>query len=337
MLNKGQSIPIALLALVVLTAAGNAQSLTETDRIRIAEAFGISHAVGDRLWVEWNDVPFAILLVSEEHEFLVGHPRPSEEFVSIGYDSLLGDTVRVRDRIFPTNLLASFPAVGGVPTVVIGRAENTQAKTSSKWVATLQHEHLHQIQMAHPDYGARIAALGLAQGDETGSWVLNYSFPYDSAVVQEAIATLAQALARAVSADTNDFRDALQEYLALRSSFRHILDEDDYKYFSLQLWQEGVSMYVEYRMADLAATSYQPSPAFRALPDFRTFGNVANGILDNILDMLPKLQSAEMQRVVFYYLGAGEALLLDRVNPDWRRDYFPAMFSLDGFWERVEY
>lgn len=329
-----QRIPLLILISITLAPAAHSQSVSDIDRVRIAEAFRLSRAVGDQLWPEWNDVPFAILLVTEQHEFLVGHPRPAEEFVTLRYDSLLGDTVRTRGRVFPTNFLASFPAVGGVPTVVVGRAESTQAETSTKWVTTLQHEHFHQLQMSRPDYGSRLAALGIDGGDETGSWVLNYPFPYDSAVVQEAIVTLAHALARAISADTNGFRPALDEYLTLRSSLERMLQSDDYKYFSLQLWQEGVSMYVEYRMADLAVVQYEPSPAFRALPDFRSFGDIANQVVENIVDMLTKLDPAEMKRVVFYYLGAGEALLLDRARPEWKQTYFEEMFSLDRLWAR---
>ena len=153
-------------------------------------------------------------------------------------------------------------------------------------------------------------------------------------MVQESIATLAKALGRAIAADTNAFKAALEEYLTLRSSVQRLLDEDDYKYMAFQLWQEGVSMYIEYRMADLAATSYEPTAAFRALPDYRPFGEIANAVLGNVLETLPELDLGEMKRVGFYYLGAGEALLLDRANPGWLQNYFPAMFSLDDFWQK---
>jgi hypothetical protein len=37
--------------------------------------------------------------------------------------------------------------------------------------------------------------------------------------------------------------------------------------------------------------------------------------------------------VIFYALGAGECLLLDRVKPGWRRRYFVEKFYLDKFFE----
>ena len=36
-----------------------------------------------------------------------------------------------------------------------------------------------------------------------------------------------------------------------------------------------------------------------------------------------------MKRSVFYVLGAAEGLLLDRMNPEWRGDYFEKKFYLE--------
>jgi len=76
-----------------------------------------------------------------EREFLIRHPQPSKDFTLIGYDSLLKSDVYFRKRVFGTNLLATFPAVGGVSTIVIGQAENTDKKTSTPWAVTVLHEH----------------------------------------------------------------------------------------------------------------------------------------------------------------------------------------------------
>ena len=75
-------------------------------------------------------------------------------------------------RQVDVNLLASFPAVGDVPTIVIGQPENTAAKTSTRWVLTLLHEHFHQMQFTLPDYYPGVNALGLARGIEQGSWTV---------------------------------------------------------------------------------------------------------------------------------------------------------------------
>ena len=157
-------------------------SLPAADRVRLAEAFRLAAAVGDRVWPGWSEAPFAVLLVTPEREFLLCHSRPSADFSRVGYDSLLGTEVFVRPRVFPTTFLATVPAVGGVPTIVVGQPANT-GQASTRWVLTVLHEHFHQLQYSRPGYDAGVAALGLARGDSTGMWMLNYAFPYESAAV----------------------------------------------------------------------------------------------------------------------------------------------------------
>jgi hypothetical protein len=118
--------------------------------------------------------------VTPDYEFLIRHPRPTDEFTFSEYDSLLRSNVYYRERVNQTNLLATFPAVGGLPTIVVGQAENTLAKRSTRWVITLLHEHFHQFQQSQPDYYPSVRELDLSRGDQSGMWMLNYSFPYDS-------------------------------------------------------------------------------------------------------------------------------------------------------------
>ena len=113
--------------------------LSYEERVRISEAFRIADALGNRLWRDWNKAPFAVFLVTPEHEFLIRHPRPSADFVPAGHDRLLKSDVYYRKRTQSPNLLATFPLVGGVPTIVIGQPQNTNKKTSTPWVVTMLH------------------------------------------------------------------------------------------------------------------------------------------------------------------------------------------------------
>lgn len=60
-------------------------ALPEIDRIRIAEAFRLADALGNRVWPGWDQAPFAVLLITPEHEFLIRHPSPSGDFASISW------------------------------------------------------------------------------------------------------------------------------------------------------------------------------------------------------------------------------------------------------------
>jgi hypothetical protein len=311
------------------TPSASPVALAADDRIRIAEAFRLADSIGDELWAGWTAAPFAVLLVTPEREFLVRHPRPSREFVRVGYDSLLRGDVLVRDRTLPPNLLATFPAVGGVPTIVVGQPRAT-GKSSTEWVLTLLHEHFHQIQLSRPDYYARVQALGLARGDQTGNWMLSYAFPYDSSLVQSRFAALAAHLDSALSASGPDVQRA--HWLAARVSraaLRSALAPDDDRYLAFQMWQEGVARYTELRAARLAASRYTPTGAFRGLPDFVPFDAAADRVHAGIRTGL-RAPLARDRRVAFYAVGAAIGLLLDASAPDWRTAYFDRAYSLDA-------
>src|SRR5215216_193422 len=275
---------LAVSLLLLLSQGVRAQpqpGLSEVDRVRLAEAFRLGDALGERVWQGWGKAPFAVLLVTPEHEFLIRHPRPSEDFAPAGYDPLLKSDVYFRPRTRPINLLATFPAVGGVSTIVIGQAENTAKKTSTPWVLTVLHEHFHQLQSSQPTYYAEVDALKLARGDQTGMWMLNFPFPYKDARVGERFSALSKLLADALRAKKGaEFSSRLEQYLRARRSFRGTLGPDDYRYFSFQLWQEGIARYTEFRIADLAAKGYKPGREFRALKDYTPFKTVADSILN---------------------------------------------------------
>ena len=71
-----------------------------------------------------------------------------------------------RKRMYPTAIQATFPGVNGVNTIVIGQAELTADKTSTRWVLTVLHEHFHQLVYSRPGYYADVEKLGLALNPE---------------------------------------------------------------------------------------------------------------------------------------------------------------------------
>ena len=298
------------------------------DRVRLAEAFRLSEKLGDALWPGWTKAPFAVLLVTRDKEFLVRHPRPTKDFTSLGYDARLKSDVYFRDRKFQTDFLATFPAVGGVSTIVVGQAENTASKTSTPWVITLMHEHFHQLQDSQPNFFKETEGLNLSRGDQTGMWMLNFPFPYEKPEVSEQFSVLARSLVEAMNEKTeNVFSSKLTTYLEAREALKKMLGADDYKYMSFQLWKEGMARYTEYRVAYWAGSKYQPSREFRDLKDFTTFAAAAEQVREGIVRELSTLKLPEYKRVAFYPLGAGEGLLLDRADPKWRSRYFAEKFD----------
>lgn len=308
-----------LLATLAPPALARAQveRIPEADRARLAEAFRLAERVRPAVWPGWERTPMAVLLVLDSAEYLVGHPRPSAEFIALGRDSLLGREVLRRPRQFPPTLLATFPAAGGVPTIVVGSADRT-GRSSTEWVLTLLHEHFHQWQNSLPGYYDRAAALGLARGDTTGQWMLDYPFPYDSAPVERAARTLTTALASGRPTAVARERERL----------RRLLSPDDYRYLEFQLWQEGVPRWIELASAEAAARAGKPLPEFRALPDYEPYELVGNGLRARHERDIRELDLSVRRRVAFYPLGAAVALLLERHVPGWREAYERQPFHL---------
>lgn len=322
--------------IILVSISYSAPVIQEVDRTRIAEAYRIGEKLQDRLWAGWSTAPFGMLFITDDHEFLIRHPKPNAEFTSIGYDKLLKSEVFVRPRKFQKNFLATFPAFGPTPVIVIGKAENTTDKTSTRWVFVVLHEHFHQLQYSRLGYFADVNALDPHGGDQTGMWQINYPFPYkDKRVVADFRKLTDLLLATYGSKDENEQRKAFSTYLTAREKFAASLKPNDYKYASFQLWQEGIARYTQYKMAELAARELKPSKAFRSLPDFVPFDQEAKRIHEMTMQEMRTLDLATWQRVVFYPFGAVEGLLLDQLEPNWRASYFKNKFELERFYPMI--
>jgi len=320
------------LFVVLLLASAVAQDapsphLPAADAIRIAEFYRLASVVQDGIWPDWSKVPAPLMLVTAETEFLTHHPAPPKELKKIGEDTY------ARPRQFPTDFQATFPAFGPPAVIVIGEPAHTLSQASTPWLCTVMHEHFHQLQWAQPGYIAAIDSLGLSHGDTSGMWMLNYPFPYDKPEVTQAFGELRDLLLRAVN-ERGDaaFGKLAREYIEQRQKFFAQVSADDHKYFSFQLWQEGIARYTEVKTAE-AAAKYQPTAEFSALSDYEPFASYAAHARRKTLDELRQADLATWKRTVVYSFGAAEGFLLDRINPKWKAEYFRHMLSTDSYFE----
>jgi hypothetical protein len=303
-------------------------ALPPRDRARLAEAARLGDQVRDRVWPGWGSIGLPILLVTDSVEFLIGRENPGRQFRKVGYDSLLRQEVWTRPRTFSPTLLATFPAVGGVPTVVVGTAEQTR-KASTAWVLTLLHEQFHQMQYSQPDYYPGVGQLGLAGDDDTtGQWMLDYPFPYDSAPVQQTVHQFARSLAAALETSRSDGAAAVRTLLEAQDGVRASLSPADFRYLEFQLWQEGVPRFIELDVARVAADAGPPAEAFRRLPDYEPYDAAADRMRHALMADLERMSLGQSRRLSFYPLGAALALLLDQARADWRTAYLQQPFEL---------
>ena len=321
---------ITTLALTFTTDGQTPPQMRKEDKIRIKEAINISNRFGEEIWPGINDVPFVVLFVTDTAEFLINHPYPSADFKISEEDSLLKTKIYYRQRQYSKTFLATFPAINGVNCIVAGTPANT-GKNSTDWIITLLHEHFHQYQYTQKDYYASVATLDLAGGDETGMWQLNYPFPYDSLPVSHQYAKYTNALSKAVSGiDTKNFKKLFKGFFVERKKFMQLLKPADYRYFSFQLWQEGIARYTEYKFLQLL-DEYTPSTDISLLPDFIPFKKFKEQFLVSHLASVNGLKLEKEKRVCFYDIGFAEAILLDKLNPQWRPQYLKKKFFLENY------
>jgi hypothetical protein len=318
-------LPSLFVAGLALASRLPAQSPDPADLTRIAESYRLASELGDSIWPSLGAPRFPVVLTTADVEYLFAYPRIPAGFRDIGPSYPLQTTMYVRPRQFQQGLLATFPAFGLPSVVVVGSSAATR-KNSTAWVVTLQHEHFHQLQYDDSTYQRAVNALDLSGGDQSGMWMLNFPFPYVEPAVAGGFASLSRRLATLVERSTPEERKAFwRDY----RSFVGSLTERDRRYLGFQLWQEGISRYVELRAAEVASRRFAPSEAMKLLPDFRSIADVAADVKRGILKELANPDLPRHKRVSFYAFGAGLGLLLDQDGADWKRRYHTDRFALE--------
>jgi hypothetical protein len=302
---------VAMVTLVCASQLSMARAETARFPSEIASAIvdvrALLRRIGGKFWHGLDQAPSGFLLVEQERELLACEDRLPDGFRNAGRDQVLDCMISIGPRSWrQSDLLAAMPVFGPPSTIVMGSPQNT-GKTLAEWQATVIHENFHQWQASLPRYYERVSALDLANGDQTGMWMLNYAFPYADADVQSAFALAAIALADAIEAPRGARMTKGQAYLKARQDLEAKVSSRDWRYFEFQLWQEGVARWTELSVAERAKS--QPlAEAGRALR----------------VSVLKDLRTPNLQRdgrLAVYSFGAGEAMLLERMRPGWRKCY----------------
>lgn len=292
-------------AMLLAGAAGPAELNVGPHLAQVREFAG---GEGDEVWPGYGSAPFGFLLVGEKNEILICRDQVPEGFAPAGTDAATGCKRHSRTRSgMPNTLLAAMPLFGPPSVIVMGTPKTTN-RTEANWVRTILHEHFHQWQYALPTYFDRINALDLHGGDQTGMWILNYPFPYEDPAVVAAYSAASNKLADALAARaTPHFPAALGAYLDARSAFAAAAGERNWRYFELQLWQEGVARWTEIRLG-----KWYPRQDVR---DSTAKLEAAT------LEALRKPDLPGTKRESVYPYGAGEAMLLQACGEGWRSTY----------------
>jgi hypothetical protein len=283
----------------------------------IAAARSVAAESGDDLWPGLASAPFGFLFVHADGETLINDARTPDGFTRIGVGP---DRVATGPTSWRSpSLLAAMP-VFGPPSVIVMGSPATTGLSPVRWRLTVLHEHFHQWQAALPGYYDRVAALDLANGDETGMWMLNFPFPYapSRSHYGEAARQLHAAL---VANNRQQVRDRAIAFVAARRAWQASVSASEWRYLDFQLWQEGVARWTEMELG-LRSRNTALSAEARVMRA-------------EILTALSTLAAAPAAREIVYPLGAGEAMLLERLDPDWRGCYRVSL-GLTDCWDSLQ-
>lgn len=299
--------------------------LPHDDAVLINEAYHLWQSLGEKEWTGWTQVRIPFIYITPDYEYAVDFAKTINGFTPLPQSEWIDKPIQARKRVLGTHLAASFP-FEGAGTVAIGTPAALE-KSPAAWVLTASHEMFHVLQNSRGQI-QKIAQLRIGS-DNDPSWQLTFPFPYKDTDIMQLIhlqsyliyLSLTEKDDAALKYDAGTAVEAIRVY---RSVLRkQVPDNKFYNYSQFQELSEGIAFYTEYKMAEAAANdNYQPTEAFRKLPNYKNYQQVWDEEYKNRIFLVKHAGRAAQSRTAFYHLGLGKGLLLDRLMPDWKTRYF---------------
>ena len=303
----------------ICTGQDHNQAFSKKDIALIKEFYNLQSQLGTQVWPGWKPSKAPILYKFEIHDFLINHPDPPVEYNKIS-DNLWKSEIWTKKRR-DTLDIESTTLINNIGTVVMTRPGLDE--DPCVWVLKAAHEQFHLFQ----DKNSSERIINPFTGTHENEHELSYTFPYDSLAVKSVMRLEAEHVYTAINDKSfNDSRMTMTRKLIKHLSVVQeaiFSDPNDLRYKKWIEWQEGVSRYVERKLALLAADSslYEPTKEFKSqFPNAGYKQASQQGRFS--INPVRFVGEGVRGRVQFYYLGMGKALLLDKISPDWQHRYF---------------
>lgn len=317
------------------------EGLSNDEIVNFQTAFAILEFSGNHIWPNWHGVPRQTRYLSNGYEYIICAEGQHQGFKDLGINESLGCRVIVRKSDQKAEKLKTITFDHEIPTVQIA-APSRRNKLWMPWVIAWLHEHTHQWQMSLPHYDVNLAALGLTPIDNPSdvSWMTNYPFPYDDPQINDLFEQQKTALFKLFDslkkgAAPLQVRKNVKKYLKTKTAFQKQAGDYNYRYASFQAWQEGVARYTEYKTLEKAIYMALKQPGTFPVKTIKSLAKYAEYKIKAIKEDVANSSLSKNQREAFYAIGAMEALILDKLSPNWRQTYDAHHMTLD--WAFVEW
>ena len=286
----------------------------------------VARRAGEQLWPGWDPTatPLAIYK-GKELAVLVGHPSPPSHFRRL-QAPMVSAPVFVADTTAGMVLVKTVQPFAGTQTAFLSH-QDFMGKPAVQALAGAIHElsHAHQQRIAPAKFGdIRVVLWG--------------KYPEFSTHNRALLALEAQLLHEAATAEAQkDARRSIAGFLGIRAERRKKLTADLARYESGEEFNEGLARYIELRLLQLlpglggdvaADTSPASESLLPASPEGATSKEAAQRA-EKRLEPLLHILRLERDRERFYALGMAQALLLDRFQPGWKKEFQTGAQFLD--------
>ncbi|MBE2224345.1 MAG: hypothetical protein IAF02_22585 [Anaerolineae bacterium] len=339
------------------TASVSPEQLSEAEKARLAEYFHLHRSLGNAVWPGWGDGEQPVVLYNEAMVFLVGYPEPPAGWFTVPDGELVGNAWQPMsdDDFWGEPYYAQpLPASGETPqafTVKVGE-QWAASLTTKEWMQIALPQEMREqlppvIQQIFPYF--LVSDLFIGSSDKFISLIAHEAFhAFQGEMVPDQLAAAETAvrqsnnypwhddahradwdveldlLTQAVEAeDVAETAVLAQQFLAQRAERRQAagLSAEMIAYENQREWLEGLAKYVEMEIWRQAsqAPDYQPVEMMAVDDDFeqyQTFDKRWNQEVDQIK------RSANSEDTRFYYTGMAQAVILDRLFPDWKEQAF---------------
>ena len=321
------------------------ERLADVDKARLAEALHLKQALGNAVWPAFGDADIPVLLWNRETSFLVGLDAAPAGWQPVAGDTFLGKPYFRQSTDNPQNFAVP---VGDRLAASIATKSETDAflveqfrtmlppvldqvfpyraliQPSEVQISAVLHEGFHVLQsQVAPEKLAAAEAINAREGDY---WRADEAQP---ASWKPEVTLLDKALKAATMEET---RSLARQFIDQRQARRveQNLPDEMVRFEQLIEWEEGLAKYVELGIWRLAATTpdYVPLAELSADPDFKGYDTFDQRWSQELNTM--KQQAGREGVTRFYYTGAAQAFLLDRLAPGWQaRAMDPEVFLDD--------
>jgi len=362
------AIVSALYNLTLPTESKIKDILTQNEKAYISEAMNLQQKMGNEVWPGWGDLQIPVITYNEKYAFLIGYPNPPAGWIKMPKEELRGSewkivkndsiggasyyrqllpnpditpecfTVKVGDRwvaamqtkeyaavTFYKNLRDELPPVLNIIfpykifwQFLMGSTEN--------YIAGLEHEAFHAFQ-------GTVVAQRLAEA-ESPPFSKDYPWEKSANEWNEEINLLMEAF----NNESNEAASKLMaQFLAKRSERREKsnLSDEIIRYEQKREWLEGLAKYAELKIGVMASEnqSYKHVNEIETVSGFKNYKTSVNHFNQQIGDV--KGIGNRPAETRFYYTEMLQAVMLDRLMPEWKKDAFKKDVYLENLLEKT--